>query len=246
MDAIESLFRKKIDNYSAYEIFEKNFLDWGDRNNFVDIKTFYSKMGIFKILNQYSRVDDIALEDFIYYCEFMLNIINFSPVSKCKNSFYIMLNISNILKKLNFEYRQTNKKFHIVEKNVLVSEAADIVKDNYDLGEGIYSFNYRESKGNIAHKADILCRLYKYIESIENKAKSYNYSELLEDIKALANKLDIRHAATAKQSDVINNMSKDEYESLLDELFTLSLSLIILVDYKNKRKDIKALKAQLG
>ena len=95
-------------------------------------------------------------------------------------------------------------------------------------------------------KADILCRLYKYCETIENQAKSYGLTTLLEDITSLSNKLDVRHAPKEKQKIVLDGMSAEEVEEWFDELFRLYLSLIILVDYTSKRKDIKSLKCQLG
>ena len=52
--------------------------------------------------------------------------------------------------------------------------------------------------------------------------------------------------ANVKQEDVIKAMGKKEYELWLDELFRLSLTLIVLVDYTSKRKDINELKAKLG
>lgn len=244
--AVEDLFLKRNPFKSMYDVMDENFLSWKKRNNYVDFDTFFEDMGISNIVEKCNYKIPISLDEFLYYCEYMLNMLVFEPVFKHVNSKYIKENICNLLEKLNYQQHRNNGNIHIVEKNVLVSEAADALQDNYELGECIYSFNYREFKGDVYKKADILCRIYKYLESITAKAKEYGYNSLLEDIKDLSNKLDIRHAPKQQQEIVISEMGKEEYESWLDELFKLSLSLIVLVDYRNKRKDIKELKAKLG
>ncbi len=245
--AIENLFLKK-DAYrnSIYDIASRNFLNWHLRNNYIDFEYFFTSTGLEEIVEMSHRGCEISIEEFIYYCEYILNIFLLSDVGGQTYVRFIKDNISNLLEKLNYVSHFADGKWHIVEKNVIVSECADIVQDNYDLGESIYSFNYRENKGNINKKADILCRLYKYIEGIAAQAKQYGYSNLLEDIKELMNKLDIRHIATLKQATVIEDMDKTEYEEWIDELFKMALSLIVLTDYTAKKKDIKELKSMLG
>lgn len=243
--ALEKLFKDYGGSTNISDRVHRNFLRWRHRNNFVDFKTFFEDKGL-KIIVEKSVTGTVTLDEFIYYCEYMLSILNVPDVGSCINSFYIRDNIENILEKLNYIEHRFDGLYHIVKKDILVSEAADIVKDNYDLGEGIYSFNYHEVKGDLNRKSDILCRLYKYVESITSSAKQYGYSALLNDIKDLSNKLDIRHNANIKQEDVIKAMGKKEYELWLDELFRLSLTLIVLVDYTSKRKDINELKAKLG
>lgn len=244
--ALENLFMDDNHGPSIYYEISNNFLYWRLRSNYVDFDDFVEGCGIADIVNKCENGFDISLEEYIFYCEFIYNVSKFNMVSSHAITPFIYQNISTVIEKLNYTVHYSNGIWHIVEKSVLVSEAADIVQDNYELGESIYSFNYRETKGNINKKADILCRLYKYIESITPQVKQYGYFGLLEDIKDLSNRLDVRHAPTLKQTTVIEGMGKDEYESWLDELFKLSLSLIILVDYTSKKKDIKELKCELG
>ena len=244
--AIETLFLKKSGGYSLYEYASARFLNWELRNNYVEFDDFFSETGLEDIVDRSENDEDISLEEYIYYCEYMLNILCIPDVGKQRFAKPIVDNIMNVLTKLNYKLHQSGKVYHIIENDILVSEASDIVQANYDLGEGIYSFNYRETKGNIVKKADILCRLYKYIEGITPRAKQYGFETMLDDIKDLMNKLDVRHAATAKQAAVIEGMNESDYENWIDELFRLSLSLIVLVDYKAKRKEIKELKSKLG
>lgn len=245
--AIEKLFLK-TDNYggSIYNTVSREFLYWRLRNNYIDFDDFFTSTGLEYIVEKCHENYGISIEEFIYYCEYILNIFLLSSVNQRTYVRFIKDNIFNTLEKLNYISHFDEGRWHIVEKNVLVSESADIVQDNYDLGESIYSFNYHENKGNINKKADILCRLYKYIEGITPQAKQYGYSNLLEDIKDLMNKLNIRHIVTSKQEAVIEGMDKSEYEQWIDELFKMALSLIVLTDYTAKKKDIKELKGILG
>lgn len=244
--AIERLFNKESRGRSIYDIFSEKFIEWDLRNNFIDFDDFFEETGLDGIVAKSEAGCGISLDEYTYYCEYVLNILNLPCVWDHHYAKYILDNIMNVLQKLNYTPHLDGKVYHIVQSNVMVSEAADILQSNYDLGEGVYSFNYRETRGDLNKKADILCRLYKYIESITPQAKQYGFASLLDDIKDLANKLDIRHAPTVKQGVVIGSMSGDEYESWIDELFKLMLSLIVLVDYTGKRKDIKELKSKLG
>lgn len=244
--SLETLFLRKSGGYSIYDKFSARFIDWELRNNYIDFDDFFAETGLEEITEKCHLGCDISLDEYIYYCEYMLNVLAFPVVWEHRYANPILDNIMRVLPKINYAPHQSGNVYHIVQKDVLVSEAADIVQSNYDLGEGIYAFNYRETKGNLVRKADILCRLYKYIESITPQAKQYGYATLLDDIKDLSNKLDIRHAPTIKQGVVIGDMDVAEYEEWLDEIFKLSLTLIILVDYTTKRKDIKELKSKLG
>lgn len=246
INAIERLFVEKVNHESMYDKMCKEFLYWRLRNNYIHFDTFMKETGIEDIVERCYGGRPVSLEEYIYYCEYMLNVISCRSVSEHPHKHFIEQNIFNILNQLNYTMHSENGIRHIIENNILVSEAAEVVKENYDLGEAIYSFNYREVQGDISRKADIICRLYKNIESIEGKAKNFGYSKLLEDIKELSNKLNVRHTPTQKQETVIAAMGKTSYESWLDELFKLCLSMMVLVDYTEKRKDIKELKAVLG
>lgn len=244
--AIEKLFLERKYGSSIFDVFSSYFLEWRLRSNYVDFETFFYNVGLGDIVEKCHQRCEISLEEYIYYCEYMLNVLEHPKLDRMSHTPFIRDNISRVLERLNYTSHVSDGIYHIVEKSVLVSEAADILQENYDLGEGVYSFNYQETKGNLVRKADILCRLYKYIESITPQAKQYGYSTLLDDIKDLSNKLDVRHAPTIKQGIIIGDMDASEYEEWLDEIFRLSLSLILLVEYTTRRKDIKELKSKLG
>ena len=248
INSIEILMHKENYNtYSAYKIFSTWFLQWPHRNNYINVKSFLEDTGIQDIIDDSKAGECISIDRFTYYAECVLNILNYNSLrSRSGYEKYIHENINNVLEHLNYQRHTVDGDIHIVEKDVLISESVEILRDTYNLGESVYAYNYREMSGDLYGKADILCRLYKYFETIEKKASGYDLKSLAEDISILSNKLDVRHAPTPKQEIVLGNMTKDEIEEWYDELFRLYLSLIVLVDYKDRRKEIKELKSRLG
>ena len=228
--------------------FDKYFLNWPLRNNYVDWDTFFEQTGLESIVENCEAEEPISIDEFTYYAEYVLNLLSFvETIIKTDYFNPVVVNINNVLSHLNFKKHTDDiNRVHVIPNDCLVAESAEIVQDNYSLGESIYAYNYREIKGDLCAKADILCRLYKHYETIEAKARGYGLDTLVEDISQLSNKLDVRHAPTKKQKIVLDGMTATEIEEWYDELFRLYLSLIILVDYKGKRKDIKELKAKLG
>ena len=246
--AIEDLLHRIIRNDSIKSWFSKKFLEWPHRNNYVSLNAFLLETGLEKIVENSDREEAISLDDYLYYAEYVINMLPY-----LRNDLFITYtkaitaNILNVIGRYNFEIHDDRRGgYHIIEKDVLVLEAAEIAQDSYDLGRSIYSYNYRDMSGDLYAKADILCRLYKYYETIESQAYSYGFKTLADDVAHLSNKLDVRHAPSKKQEIVLGSMTKKEIEEWYDELFRLYLSLIVLVDYKNQRKDINELKSKLG
>lgn len=135
--------------------------------------------------------------------------------------------------------------YFIVQQNGKTELATHITKSTYNLNEDMWLFNHSSNKNNIIKKADILCRLYKYIEPRKTIAKQYGYDTLQDDISKLIDGLDIRHAPNKKEAELLNGMTKKELLGWYNQIFEMCVSLIILLDYTAKRKDIKDLKAKL-
>lgn len=246
--AIEKLFHNQEYGISLCSTFSSIFLRWPHRNNYVSAKDFFDGMGIQDIIYSSKAKEDIPIELFVFYAECILNILIYVKYANHSEYIkYITQNINNVLESFNFQMNVDKKgQIHIILKDVLVTESAEILQDTYDLGENVYAYNYREMSGDLHRKGDILCRLYKYFETIKKQAIGFGFSTMVEDISDLSNKLDVRHAPTKKQEIVLGGMTKEEIEQWYDELFRMYLSLVVLVDYKNRRKDIKELKSKLG
>lgn len=249
VNAIEDLIRRRnCFGTSILLSFKQQFLDWPRRNNFIDFDTFLIENKLDEIIEWCAIGEEISVDHYTYYAEFVVNMILFvDNKNEIVYSKHIIDNVNNVLRQLNYTFHfDDNKDVHIVPDDVLVSEAAEITQDTYGLGESIYAYNYRQLSGDLNAKSDILCRLYKYYETIESQAKQYGFNALADDVSHLSNKLNVRHAASPKQKIVLGDMTQKEIEEWYDDLFRLYLSLIVLVDYKSKRKDINELKAKLG
>ena len=247
INAIEDLFKR--DGYrSIRSLFAGKFLSWPLRNNYVDLDCFLSNTGLEAIIRKADRGTNITIDEYIFYAEYALNVLLYFRRIRSLDAIRPAIeNIKNVLNQLNYKiHSDENQNARIIPNDVLISEAAEIAQDTYGLGESIYAYNYRQLSGDLNAKSDILCRLYKYYETIENQAKQYGFNTLAEDVSHLSNKLNVRHAASPKQQIVLGDMTQKEIEEWYDELFRLYLSLIVLVDYKSKRKDINELKAKLG
>ncbi len=193
---------------------------------------------------------NVTKEEFIYYLEFLLNVIQIpkygsAAVSLMYNDSKIYSVLYRAIDEIGCEIISVEQGFYIVVKNKKLEIATDITGDVYDLNSALYLYTHSSYKDNLIKKADVLCRVYKYIESIRQKANQYNYSNLYDDISKLMDALDIRHYPNKRATETLNDMTKEELLEWYDQLFDLCVSLIILVDYSSKRKDIKELKSQL-
>jgi hypothetical protein len=147
---------------------------------------------------------------------------------------------------MNCKVIQSENGCFIVPKSGKVELATQITKKIYNLDEDLWMYNHNSIKNNLVKKADILCRLYKYLEKKKDLIKSYQYDNIHNDITKLMDGLDIRHAPNKKEEEILNGMSKKEVLGWYDQVFQMSVSVIILLDYTQKRKDIKELKGKLG
>ena len=230
----------------------KKFLSWKHRNNFISLSDMCDSLGISDIEKKAkNKLQQNTLEDLIVYCEYITNIMNISNDFILNRDNYfaesIKQNIRNILNCINYEIRyfKSEDYFKILEKDWQVTEAAEIVQDDHNLGELIYEYRHHSLKGKLYDKADRLCRLYKYFEGIAGKLKSNQHANLASDIGALCDKLDIRHKPSKSEKIVIDGLTQEELENWYDELFKLFLQAIIISDFIDKRKDINELKVKL-
>lgn len=216
-----------------------------------DFDEFRRKTGINTIVWKAQLPNmSVTKEEFIYYLEFLLNVLQFPR-------YYgeLYLEVGNNTKIYNILFRaideigcervSVEQGYYIVDKNIKLEIATGITSDVYDLNSALYLYTHSSYKDNLIKKADVLCRVYKYVESIRTKANQYGYSNLYDDISKLMDALDIRHYPNKKATETLNGMSKEELLEWYDQLFELCVSLIILVDYSSKRKDIKELKGKL-
>lgn len=194
---------------------------------------------------------NITKVEFVYYLEYLLNVLQISmyampPYSEnCSNN-EIYRVLYRVIDEIGYEIIPTEQGYYLVQKNTKIEVAISITKNVYDLDSALYLYTHSSYKDNLVKKADILCRIYKYLESLRTQINQYGHGEMYRDISKLMDALDIRHSPNKKSSEAIENMSKEDLIEWYDRLFEMCISLIILVDYSSKRKDIKELKNILG
>lgn len=245
------LYQADIKGFSLYSLIEYHFTKWEHRMTFISFDDMRMEMG-FKII---LRKDNVNIEEFCIYSECMINILYFiyfkvlnllSPDKACFIETIIttiLENINKVLAQIGYEIKKSNSYNIIVPKDSIANEAAEIVQDNYNLGEDIFLYRHRDLKGDLIKKADILSRLYKYFEgNLFDALNGNNQSSLAESITCLTNNLNVRHSPKGKAKIVLEGFTENELEESYDLLFKLYLNAIVIVDYYKNKQDIDALK----
>jgi hypothetical protein len=239
--------------FSPYEIINENFGNWKDGFNYLNLYDLQEKTGVSEIIsNAKANRRQISQQKFIFYLEYVLFVLKIPSKEDLKNLASFVFEESevyNIIDKcLNYmgcKVLENDKGCFIVPKDGKTELATQITKRTYNLNEDMWLFNHSSIKNNLIKKADILCRLYKYIEPKKSTAKQYGFDNLYEDISKLMDGLDIRHAPNKKEKEILNGMTKKELLEWYNQVFDMCVSLIIMLDYTAKRKDIKDLKSKL-
>ena len=238
---------------SPYDVIRENFNDWDNSFNYLNLNELIESSGISKIISKVENSKQITRSEFIFYLEYVLFILTIPPRIHLSNlasftfensSVYKIIN--SCLNTMNCKVFQNENGCFIVPKSGKVELATQITKKIYNLDEDLWIYNHNSIKNNLVKKADILCRLYKYLEKKKSLIENYHYDAIYKDITKLMDALDIRHAPNKKEEEILNGMSKKEVLGWYDQVFQMSISIIILIDYTQKRKDIKELKGKLG
>ena len=250
--SIEKLIDKNNPYSSIKNDIEEHFVYWPYNKGCGSFSQFRKEIGVCSIIQKAEcRTVNISREEFVFYLEYAINIIQIPKFSGFFNPLLqdttkVSRVIFNAISDIGCEIISKNNGYYLVDKNGKISVATKVVNDTYNLDKDLYLFTHSSIKDDLVKKADILCRAYKYIESIRTKANQYGYSNMYDDISKMMDALDIRHYPNKKATETLNGMSKEELLEWYDQLFELCVSLIILVDYSSKRKDIKELKGKLG
>lgn len=250
---IESLLNHTSLIQSPYRIISDSFLTWVKKRNYTCLHDLQEQSGIAGIIDRAYKHNDISKEEFIFYMEYVLLILDIPAQNAIKNHILLGYDHEPIRKQVKFNVNEIgciivrkNGGYYIVEQDEKVELAAAITGQQYDLSSDMRLFNHSTVRNKLTTKADILCRIYKYLEQHSVDIKRYNFSNLYDDISKLMDGLDIRHAPNKKEKEILADMGKDELIAWYNQLFGMCVSLIILVDYTSKRRDIKELKNSLG
>ena len=250
---IEGLLNHTSILSSPYSVISDCFLTWVKKRNYTSLQDLQKRSGIMDIIKRAHNHEEISKEDFIYYLEYVLLILDIPSENAIKSYIIMGYEPKPVLHQVKFAIDEIgcrvinkNSGLYIVEETSKVEIAARITGKKYDLDTDMRLFNHPSVRNKLTTKADILCRLYKYLELKSDDIKKNNFANMYSDISKLMDGLDIRHTPSKKEKEILADMSKEEMNAWYDQLFGMCVSLIILVDYASKRRDIKEFKGKLG
>ena len=235
-----------IEEYIEYVCFN----NWNLRGTFTSIKEMREELGIAKTDLAIKSINEDIFLDFLQY---VLNCI-FRATQSMKHASQSLFsddtivtmlwdNIEKLVCKLQckINFDKENQEFFILYNN---SVAETVSANHSDIEESISEYNMIDNRGDLSRKAEILCTLYKKLESYASDFKGTTYEKLYDDTKFLFNKSGIRHNVEKDKiaCETFLKMDKVMLEEWYDKIFNMFLSCMVVNTYlKNKPyiEDIK-------
>ena len=125
---------------SLYRAISAKFKKWKHRSNYITLDQFMDKMKINSIFTKATE-SNVSLDEFVYFAECIINLIfivkqtDLYIIAK-ENRTAIFENLMNVLNQINFsvKYFETEQFYRVIEKDWKITESAEIIKNEYDLG----------------------------------------------------------------------------------------------------------------
>lgn len=230
------------------------FSDWNLKGTAISFYNMRDELG----LNKEKISADFSADLLINFIELCLNCIfridntidNHSGVAYISDR-NLLKNISNncisILEKLNYTYKfekETNEIYVYEENNV----ATAVAERNDNVSDRLIEYRRHDIKGDLKRKGEILCTLFKTLESVEKKFKGTTYEKLASDTTFLFNKTGIRHWVEQDKiaSETFMKMTPDILEKWYDNTYDLFLSCMVISSYLDMKKEIEEIKRVNG
>lgn len=233
-----------IEEYIGYVCFN----DWNLRGTFTSIEEMRINLGIEKGSIDPENVNENKVLDFLQYainCVFRTTQSMKSSSLFSDDTIVIMLrgNIEKLIKRLNcnLKFDKKNQEFFVLYNN---ATATVVCSEDQDVKESILEYIQIDNRGDLKRKAEILCTLYKKLESYSEKFKGTTYKNLYDDTKLLFNKSGVRHNVDKDSIACATflTMQKNELEKWYDRIFDLFLSCMVIERYLGSKVDIDNIK----
>jgi hypothetical protein len=235
--------------YSLEEFFNGNlFSRWHLRGRYVTIID----------MRQCLNIDDLSMqkkftnEKLLLYIQVVINAVILIESKKQDYPIYfsdeyiidnIKSNCDFILSSLNykFEYDANNKELYIIECDAKATAVGETLPD---ISDKVLEYRRFELKGNLQRKGEILCSLYKKLESTKGNLAKTTYAQLVKDTAFLFNTTGARHWVEKDKiaSQTFLKMQPAELELWYDRTYDLFLSCMIMSNYIEIEQEIKAIK----
>lgn len=241
--------------YTCEDYFDQFcFKNWNLRGTFFDLEEMRRSIGVSKDSISYLEFTEEQLLDFLQYALNILFRVFDSVTSKAYYSFcnedtfnMVIQNIDYLLDKFNCKISEDDKtKEYYLEYKDDISE---IISSEYpEIKTSIGEYKRINTQGNLIRKSEILCTLYKSLESVENKLKACNFSKIYEDTKFMFNKSGIRHWVEKDKTACATflKMNEKEIEEWYDKIFNMFLTCMVLAKYIDNMQDVKDIKRAIG
>lgn len=230
---------------------ERYFKNWKYKANYLSFYEIRKELGFtydFEVIVAvpYGSVESINV--FFDYFEMIVNMIYIMPEGKRlsheDNINEIKRLVNYDLNSLNFEIREIDDKYLIIQKDAAVSEVVDIVEDS--LAKIILEYNHYLLKGDLERKKAILLKIVHVLESKMQDIKGINY-QLHSDYSYLINNFNIRHnncdiSNTKNYNEMFVKMSDQEKEEWYDEIYQMGLLIFLLLENKERSTKVANIK----
>lgn len=170
------------------------FLEWKYRDTFLDVYEYLQHIGINIDAIDYLKYH-INKEQFLYYLEFILNMVlliddtNKRKIELLPATIAAIENIPRILEKMNYKIKELDDKIIITKRNADVDSILENVPE--DMASTLLEYNDFRIQDDIKTKQKILKNIDLYIEKNIN-IKSFD-KELDNAIGTIVNKMGVNH-----------------------------------------------------
>ena len=230
---------KSAPSYTIEDYLNKEaFSNWNLRGSF------------FSTTEMKNRIDEDWLLDYLQYArnciDYFKRCTGRPGTAYISNQNVLSAAISNIdmlANKLHasFIYDEINKEYFVVYTDAV---AALVAVENPDINDSIIEYKKIDNRGDLTRKAEVLCTLYKTLESYSDLFKGTTYNNLYSDTKKLFNVSGVRHNVDkdAIACATFNKMNPEELEEWYDKIFNMFLSCMVIKTYLEDKPDIDAIK----
>ena len=226
------------------------FLDWDLRGTFLSIPEMREGLGISKESFSNESITEGKLLDFVQYAanlNFRVAItIDYHPQVYLADKKYLnalLANMKDLLERLNaaFSTDERSSEIFVVYNDELSSVVAS---EHPEIQPSITEYKKIDNRGDLKRKGEILCTLFKKLESIEKRLNGSPYKQLCSDTTFLFDKVGARHWVEEDKiaSKTFLEMEPKMLEEWYDKTFTMFLSCMVISDYLDIHKDIKEIK----
>lgn len=226
-----------------------SFSNWNLKGTAISFYNMRDELG----LNKEKISANFSTDTFIDFIELLLNsVLNIDVTIDKYSEIYIsdknlinniIVNCRTILEKLNYtcEIEKETSEIYVYSQN---NVATVVAEKNEDISDSLIEYRRHDLKGDLKRKGEILCSLFKKLETVEKKFKGTTYERLASDTTFLFNKTGIRHWVEKDKiaSGTFMKMEFDMLEKWYDNTYDLFLSCMVISSYLDIKKEIEEIK----